>query len=111
MLKPWAIVDSWRGAGLFKKHKITRYAGTGRLLRAGAVAVVTDKGDVTLECKHVILASGSISAPLAGVEVDRDRIGTSTEALSWPAVPKHLVVIGARSGWSWGRCGRGWVRR
>jgi dihydrolipoamide dehydrogenase len=31
---------------------------------------------------------------LPGVEVDGDRIGTSTEALSYPEVPKHLVVIG-----------------
>jgi len=82
-------------AGLFKKHKITRYEGTGRLLRAGAVAVGSDKREVTLECQHVILASGSVSAPLAGVELDHERIGTSTEALAWPEVPKHLVVIGA----------------
>jgi dihydrolipoyl dehydrogenase len=34
-------------------------------------------------------------ARLPGVELDGDRIGTSTEALSYPEVPKHLVVIGA----------------
>jgi dihydrolipoamide dehydrogenase len=82
-------------AGLFKKHKITRYEGVGKLLRAGAVSVATSKGEVELDCKHVILATGSISAPLPGVEVDGERIGTSTEALAWPAVPAHLVVIGA----------------
>ena len=32
---------------------------------------------------------------LNGVQADFDRIGTSTQALSYPEVPKHLVVIGA----------------
>jgi dihydrolipoamide dehydrogenase len=45
--------------------------------------------------KHVIIATVSDSAPLIGVELDGDRIGTSTEALSWDEVPGHLVVIGA----------------
>src|SRR6185503_10231523 len=39
--------------------------------------------------------TGSVSAQLGGVELDGDRVGTSTEALAWPSVPKHLVVIGA----------------
>src|SRR6185503_11625351 len=39
--------------------------------------------------------TGSKSAPLAGVKIDGDRIGTSTEALSYPEVPASLVVIGA----------------
>ncbi|HUR27244.1 MAG TPA: NAD(P)/FAD-dependent oxidoreductase, partial [Planctomycetota bacterium] len=82
-------------AGLFKKNKVTRYEGTGKLVRAGLVSVATAQGEVQLECEHVILATGSVSATLKGVEVDLDRIATSTEALSWPAVPKHLVVIGA----------------
>lgn len=85
-------------AGLFKKHKVTRYEGTGRLIGAGAVAVERSAaagGELRLECKHVILATGSSSATLKGVEQDGDRIATSTEALSWSSVPRHLVVIGA----------------
>jgi dihydrolipoamide dehydrogenase len=45
--------------------------------------------------KNIVIATGSSVAPLAGVELDGDRIGTSTEALSYPEVPGHLVVIGA----------------
>jgi dihydrolipoamide dehydrogenase len=79
---------------LFKKNKITRYFGTGRFTAPGTVAV--DGADkVELTAKHVIIATGSVSAPLKGVEIDGDRIGTSTEALTWPEVPGHLVVIGA----------------
>ncbi len=79
---------------LFKKNKVTRYLGTGRFTSATTVAV--DGAEKTeIAAKHVIIATGSVSAPLKGVELDGDRIGTSTEALTWSEVPKHLVVIGA----------------
>jgi dihydrolipoamide dehydrogenase len=81
-------------AGLFKKNKVTRYHGHGKIVGPGRVVVSgPDAGE--LEAKHVIIATGSKVAPLRGVELDGDRIGTSTEALSYPEVPKHLVVIGA----------------
>jgi dihydrolipoamide dehydrogenase len=80
--------------GLFKKNKITRYKGHGRLLGQGRVQVDGEQ-PVELQADAIILATGSQSAPLKGVELDGDRIGTSTEALSYPTVPEHLVVIGA----------------
>jgi len=81
-------------AGLFKKNKVTRYHGHGKITGPGRV-VVAGPDACELEAKHVIIATGSKVAPLRGVELDGDRIGTSTEALSYPEVPKHLVVIGA----------------
>ncbi len=80
--------------GLFKKNGITRYEGVGRIAGHGRV-IVEGKSSVELEVKDIIIATGSKSAPLKGVEMDGDRIGTSTEALSYPEVPEHLVVIGA----------------
>jgi dihydrolipoamide dehydrogenase len=80
--------------GLFRKHKVKRYAGRGRFAAPGKIVVEgTDAGEI--EAKHVVIATGSRSAPLKGVELSGDRIGTSTEALSYPEVPGHLVVIGA----------------
>ncbi len=80
--------------GLFKKHGITRYEGRGRLDGPGKV-VVEGAAPVTLTAKHILIATGSKPTPLPGVALDGDRIGTSTEALSYPTVPEHLVVIGA----------------
>jgi dihydrolipoamide dehydrogenase len=84
-----------RGVGsLFKKYGVTRYNGRGRLEGPGTVRVEgVDK--VTLTAKHIVLATGSVPAPLPGVTPDGDRIGGSTEALAWPEVPAQLVVIGA----------------
>jgi dihydrolipoamide dehydrogenase len=82
-------------AYLFKKHKIARHEGTGRLVGAGEVAVQGAAGEERLRAKAVLLATGSVPADLRGVVVDGDRIGTSTEALAWSEVPPALVVIGA----------------
>ena len=80
---------------LLKKHKITRYAGSGRLAGPGKVVVAAADGSETiLETPRVILAVGSVPVVLPGIEADGDRVGTSTEALAFPAVPQHLVVIG-----------------
>jgi dihydrolipoamide dehydrogenase len=82
-------------AGLFKKNKVTRYAGLGTFKGPGVVEVHSETEPVRLEAKNFIIATGSEVSPLAGVELDGDRVGTSTEALSYPEVPEHLVVIGA----------------
>jgi len=80
---------------LLKKNKITRYVGTGRLAGPGKVTVTAADGTVTaIESPRVILAVGSNPVVLPGIEVDGDRVGTSTEALAYPEVPEHLVVIG-----------------
>lgn len=81
--------------GLFKKHKITRHLGHGRLAGPGKVVVEGPDGATELEARHILVATGSKPAPLRGITLDGDRIGTSTEALSYPEVPQHLVVIGA----------------
>lgn len=80
--------------GLFRKNKITRYTGHGRIVAPGRVQIDGPQAQ-EVSAKNIIIATGSISAPLKGVEVDEKLIGTSTEALSYPEVPGHLVVIGA----------------
>ena len=80
---------------LFKKNKITRYLGHGRLDGPGRVLVEGVAEPVELKTRSILIATGSKPAGLAGVVLDGDRIGTSTEALSYPEVPENLVVIGA----------------
>ena len=80
---------------LFKKNKITRYKGQARLDGADTVVVDGADGATDIAAKHIILATGSVPSTLPGVETDGARIGSSTEALSYESVPKHLVVIGA----------------
>lgn len=79
---------------LFKKNKVTYVRGAARLLGDGRIAVDGEDGAQEIGAKHIIVATGSDSMPLPGVEVDEKRIVSSTGALSLEAVPEHLVVVG-----------------
>lgn len=81
--------------GLLRKNKVTRLVGHGRLDGAGRVLVLGPEGETALTYDHCILATGSSVSTLPFITLDYDRIGTSTQALSYSEVPKHLVVIGA----------------
>jgi len=81
--------------GLLKKNKVDRHFGHGRLIGNSKVEVADESGTAQLDGKRILIATGSVSTSFPGMEPDGDRIGTSTEALSWPEVPNHLVVIGA----------------
>ncbi|MGB8842992.1 MAG: dihydrolipoyl dehydrogenase [Aliidongia sp.] len=81
--------------GLFKKNKITWIKGAGRISAPGKVQVdLAEGGSRDLAATHIIIATGSESMPLPGVEIDEKTIVTSTGALSLDSVPKRLVVIG-----------------
>jgi len=84
---------------LFKKNKVTWLKGEGRIVappgRAGEGAPGTVQvAGTDYAAQHIVIATGSESTPLRGVEVDERRIVTSTGALELDAVPQHLVVIG-----------------
>jgi dihydrolipoamide dehydrogenase len=75
---------------LFKKNKVTWLKGEGRIAAPGKVEVA----GTTYAAKHIVIATGSESTPLKGVEVDEKQIVTSTGGLELDKVPGHLVVIG-----------------
>ena len=95
--KDKVVVDLTKGIEfLFKKNKVDYVKGAGSIPKAGEVAVaLADGGSQTLTTKNILIATGSESTPLPGVEVDEKRIVTSTGALELAAVPEHMVVIGA----------------
>ena len=76
---------------LFKKNKIDWLKGWGSIPEAGKVKV----GDEVHEAKNIIIATGSDSTSIPGVEVDEKTVVSSTGALELGKIPKKLVVIGA----------------
>ncbi|HTD88988.1 MAG TPA: FAD-dependent oxidoreductase, partial [Candidatus Binatia bacterium] len=85
---------------LFKKNKITRYSGTARLDGPGRILISETEPRASasgseLKTKHIIIATGSMPASPPNIAFDAQRICSSTEALAFDSVPKHLVVIGA----------------
>ncbi|MBN9519913.1 dihydrolipoyl dehydrogenase [bacterium] len=82
-------------AYLFKKYGVTPVYGAAKLLPGNAVEVAGDDGKVTtLKAKNVLLATGSESTELPFLKFDGTRVVSSTEALNFNAVPKHLIVVG-----------------
>ncbi|MEM9416353.1 MAG: dihydrolipoyl dehydrogenase [Planctomycetota bacterium] len=78
-------------ASLMKKNKVTTYTG---LATFNADKTVTIGGE-TVRAKNILIATGSVPASIPGVNLDDDLVDTSTEALSYTEVPRHLAVIGA----------------
>ena len=77
------------------KNKVARYRGTGRLAGPGKVEITaTDGSKRVVQSPRIILAVGSRSVVLPGIEADGKLVGASTEALAFDTVPAHLVVIG-----------------
>ncbi len=81
---------------LFKKNKVDYHKGMGRIDKPGSVVVTAENGggEQTLETKNILIATGSESMPIPGVDVDEKQVVTSTGALTLSKVPKHFVVIG-----------------
>ncbi|MEC8571138.1 MAG: FAD-dependent oxidoreductase, partial [Planctomycetota bacterium] len=79
---------------LLKRNKVTAYVGRGQLAGPGKLVVKSEDGEQEISAKSIIIATGSKPAMMKGVEFDGDLIGDSTTALSYPAVPKSMIVIG-----------------
>lgn len=80
---------------LFKKNKITGITGEAKILAAGKVEVARLNGATDiLECRNIVIATGSDVMPLPGVEIDEETIVSSTGALALSSVPKSMVVVG-----------------
>ncbi|WP_114751281.1 dihydrolipoyl dehydrogenase [Pleomorphovibrio marinus] len=80
---------------LMKKNKIDVFQGLGSFVDKNTVKISKEKGkDEEISGKHIIIATGSKPATLPFIKLDKERIFTSTEALTLKEVPKHMIVIG-----------------
>lgn len=79
---------------LMGKNNIEVFHGVGRFADATHVEVVQGKESRTLEAGKIIIATGSKPSTLPFIQLDKERVITSTEALKLKEIPKHLIVIG-----------------
>jgi len=81
---------------LFKKNKITDLRGEASMDKAGEVKVkLADGKTETHTAKNVLIATGCVSRPLPGFDFNGKTVIGSKEALTLPAPPKSIVIIGA----------------
>lgn len=80
---------------LMDKNKIDVYHGLGSFENATHINIAKADGkSEQIEAKNIILATGSKPSTLPFISIDKNRVITSTEALSLKEIPKHLIVIG-----------------
>lgn len=97
MYKRKSEVISKNTAGLdflMSKNKITRLKGTAGFISDSVIKVSEGDQSVEMTAKNYIIATGSKPSSLPGVKIDKQRIITSTEALSLKELPKSMVIIG-----------------
>jgi dihydrolipoamide dehydrogenase len=87
---------------LLQGNKIVVIHGTARLAGEDRVEVAAvpktgkkkSSGGRSLQAKAILLATGSEPVSVPGLEFDGRRIVSSTEALAFDVVPKHLGIVG-----------------
>lgn len=82
-------------AYLFKKNKVDHKEGSAKILGPGKVELSTEGTKTQLNCKHIVIATGSEVTPLPGVKIDEKDILSSTGALALEEIPRSMIVIGA----------------
>lgn len=79
---------------LMDKNKIDVYEGVGSFEDNTHIVIKKKDGEEKIAAKNTIIATGSKPSTLPFIEIDKERIITSTEALKLKEIPKHLVIIG-----------------
>ncbi|MCJ1247699.1 dihydrolipoamide dehydrogenase precursor [Trapelia coarctata] len=80
---------------LFKKNNVEYISGTAAFSGEHEVKVNRADGqEQTLRAKNIIIATGSEATPFPGLQIDEEKVVTSTGAIALEEVPKKMVVIG-----------------
>ena len=79
---------------LFKKNKVSYIKGKGVLFSKNDVVVYENGKKTSYKSKNIVIATGSTSSSLPGIEIDEKNIISSTGALSLNKIPENLIVIG-----------------
>ncbi len=89
--KDGVVGKNWKGLqGLIKSRGIETIEGEGKLVGPKTVAV----GETSYTGSNVILATGSYSRSLPGLDLDGARVITSEHALQLDRVPATAIVLG-----------------
>lgn len=80
---------------LMDKNNIDVFHGMGAFKNKETVTITKNDGSTEdIQGKHIVIATGSKPNYFSGMEPDKDRIITSTEALELKEIPKRMIVIG-----------------
>ncbi len=80
---------------LFKKNKVTYFKGYGSFKSQNEILIKdNDNKETIIQSEKTIIATGSVATSLPGIEIDEEKIVSSTGALKLEKVPNKMVVVG-----------------
>ncbi len=80
---------------LFKKNKVTYFKGYGSFKSQNEISIKDNENKETIiQSEKTIVATGSVATSLQGIEIDEQKIVSSTGALKLEKVPNKMVVVG-----------------
>ena len=80
---------------LAKTRKVDHVRGWAKFIDSGTLEVNNEEENHKVQFKHAIIATGSDSMPLPGVDLESDRLLYSAKALGLEQIPEKLLIIGA----------------
>lgn len=81
---------------LMKKNKIDVIYGNGSFKDANTLEITDKEGKISeLSAKNIIIATGGRPRSIPGIEIDKEKVITSKEAMSLKEQPKSIVIMGA----------------
>jgi dihydrolipoamide dehydrogenase len=88
------VSDTCAGVSfLMKKNKVDVFTGHGSFVDAHTIKIA-GATEETIKAKNVVIATGSKPSSIPGIDIDKKRVITSTEALKMDKLPKSMAVIG-----------------
>ena len=80
---------------LFKKNKVTYFKGYGSFKSQNEISINDNENKETIiQSEKTIIATGTVATSLPGIEIDEQKIVSSTGALKLEKVPNKMVVVG-----------------
>jgi dihydrolipoamide dehydrogenase len=79
---------------LLEGNQVEIVRGYGRVLGKGRVEVTSGRKKQVIQGGSILLATGSTPIDVPGMAFDGNRIVSSTEALRFDEIPKHLGIVG-----------------
>ena len=79
---------------LFKKNRISSFEGNGYISSPNEIIVSKNEKEEVIKSNKILIATGSVVAPLNNIKIDEKNIVSSTGALELKKVPKRLIVVG-----------------
>ena len=83
-------------AHLFSKYRVEHQMGTAKVVAKNKVQWTTADGKTeSAEGERIMVATGARPRSLPGMDIDREKVITSREAMTLKKQPKRLAIIGA----------------